>query len=82
MKSKITDKFQITIPKEIRKKMGISRDDTIEWAIENEKITIKPVRKTFYQLKGFLKVGKGNIEEDIEKAKRIIAEKNAPNYKP
>ncbi len=62
--------------------MGISRDDTIEWAIENEKITIKPVRKTFYQLKGFLKVGKGNIEEDIEKARRIIAEENAPNCKP
>jgi AbrB family looped-hinge helix DNA binding protein len=78
MKSKITDKYQITIPKEIRKKMGLSRDDSIEWAIENEKITITPVRKTFYQFKGYLKVGKGNIDEDIRKARSIIAETNKP----
>lgn len=78
MKTKITDKYQITIPKEIRKKMGLSRDDSIEWAIENEKITITPVRKTFYQFKGYLKVGKGNVDEDIRKAQSIIAETNKP----
>jgi len=78
VKTKITDKYQITIPKEIRKKMGLSRDDSIEWAIENEKITITPVRKTFYQFKGYLKVGKGNVDEDIRKAQSIIAETNKP----
>ena len=78
MKTKITDKYQITIPKEIRKKMGLSRDDSIEWAIENEKITITPVCKTFYQFKGYLKVGKGDIEHDISQAQRILAEENAP----
>jgi AbrB family looped-hinge helix DNA binding protein len=78
VKTKITDKYQITIPKEIRKKMGLFRDDSIEWAIENEKITITPVRKTFYQFKGYLKVGKGNVDEDIRKAQSIIAETNKP----
>ena len=78
MISKISDKFQITIPREIRKVLGLSHGDSIEWAIENDKITIKPVRKTFYQFKGSLKVGKGDIERDISQAKRILAEENAP----
>ena len=76
MKTKITDKFQITIPKEIRKKMNLSQKDSIEWTTEDGKIIIKPVKREFLKYKGYIKVGEGNIEEDIQAAKNLIAKKN------
>jgi AbrB family looped-hinge helix DNA binding protein len=76
MKTKITDKFQITIPKEIRKKMNLSQKDSIEWTIEEGKIIIKPLKRKFLKYKGYIKVGEGNIEEDIQTAKNLIAKKS------
>ncbi len=38
MLSKITSKFQITIPKEIRAKLKLLSNDSIEWVIEDSKI--------------------------------------------
>ncbi len=75
MKTKITDKFQITIPKEIRKKMNLSRKDSIEWTTEKGKIIIKPVKKEFLKYKGYIQVGEGDIEEDIRTARKLMAEK-------
>ncbi len=76
MKSKITDKFQITIPKEIRERMRLSRNDSIEWKIEQDKITIKPVNQPFLKYRGYIQVGKGNIYQDIKDARKFIAEKS------
>ena len=75
MKTKITDKFQITIPKEIRKKMNLSRKDSIEWTTEKGKIIIKPVKKEFLKYRGCIQVGEGDIEEDIRTATKLMAEK-------
>ncbi len=75
MKTKITDKFQITIPKEIRKKMNLSRKDSIEWTTEEGKIIIKPVKKEFLKYRGYIQVGKGDISEDIRAARKMIAKK-------
>ena len=75
MKTKITDKFQITIPKEIRKKMNLSRKDSIEWTTEEGKIIIKPVKKEFLKYRGCIQVGEGDIEEDIKTARKMMAEK-------
>ncbi len=75
MKTKITDKFQITIPKEIRKKMNLSRKDSIEWTTEKGKIIIKPVKKEFLKYRGYIQAGEGDIEEDIRTARKMMAEK-------
>ena len=75
MKTKITDKYQITIPKEIRKKMNLSRKDSIEWTTEKGKIIIKPVKKEFLKYRGCIQVGEGDIEVDIRTARKMMAEK-------
>lgn len=76
MKSKITDKFQITIPKEIRSRLKLARNDFLEWKFEKGYLIVRPLHDSFLNYKGKLKVGKGDIDKDIETAKRKLAGKN------
>ncbi len=75
MRSKITDKFQITIPKEIRRQLKLSRKDALEWNIEAGKVVVRPVKNPLLNYKGTIQVGAGNIKKDIEKARKMMAEK-------
>ncbi|GJQ57266.1 MAG: AbrB/MazE/SpoVT family DNA-binding domain-containing protein [Candidatus Scalindua sp. AMX11] len=76
MKSKITSKFQITIPKDIRDRLNLHVSDSIEWKIEKNRILVKPVNKPFLKYKGSIKIDSGNIKEDILKARKIRVLKN------
>ena len=76
MKSKITSKFQTTIPKKIREKMKLSVNDSIEWKMEDGKVILEPADKPFLKYRGAIAVGEGDIDKDISRAKRIIAKKN------
>ena len=73
MLSKITSKFQITIPREVRKKLKLGRNDSIEWVMENSKIYVRKPGDTLSQLKGSVRVGPGDIEKDIYSAKKTWA---------
>lgn len=76
MKSKITSKFQITIPRKIRERLHLSVSDSIEWKIEENRIFVEPANKPFLKYKGSIKVEAGNIKEDILKARRMWTLKN------
>ena len=76
MRSKITSKYQITIPREIRDCLHLSISDSIEWKIKKNKILVEPVNKPFLKYKGSIKIGPGNIKDDILKARKIRALKN------
>jgi len=76
MKSKITSKFQTTIPKNIREQMKLSVNDSIEWKMEKGKVILETAGKPFLKYRGSIAVGAGDIDEDIRKAKKVIAEKN------
>ncbi|MDN3514420.1 MAG: AbrB/MazE/SpoVT family DNA-binding domain-containing protein [Candidatus Brocadia sp.] len=76
MKSKITSKFQITIPREIRQKLHLSVSDSIEWKIEENRIFVEPADKPFLKYKGSIKIGAGNIKEDIREARKMWISKN------
>lgn len=73
MLSKITSKFQITIPREIRNKLKLGRNDSIEWVMEDSKVYIRQSKNSFEKFKGSIAVGEGDIENDINRAKRIKA---------
>lgn len=75
MKSAITSKFQTTIPKIIRETVKLSIHDTLEWKLEDGKITVYPVQKNFLQYQNYIKTGPGNIEDDLENAKTARAGK-------
>ncbi|WKZ16024.1 MAG: AbrB/MazE/SpoVT family DNA-binding domain-containing protein [Candidatus Jettenia caeni] len=76
MKSKITSKFQVTIPREIREKLHLSVSDSIEWKIEENRIFVEPADKPFLKYKGSIKVEAGNIKEDILEARKMWISKN------
>ena len=71
MKSKITSKYQITIPKEIRDRLNLGKSDLIEWKIENNKILVEAVNKPFLKYKASIKIKSGNIKEDILRSRRM-----------
>lgn len=75
MKSKITSKYQITIPSEIREKLKLNVSDAIECRIQGNRVYVEPVNKPFLKYKGIIKVGPGDIKEDIIKSRKIRAMK-------
>ena len=75
MKSKITSKFQVTIPREIRTRLKLEVADSIEWKIEGSKVVVEPVGKPFLEYRGIVKVGPGNIRKDIEQARNKRVER-------
>ncbi|MBE7445662.1 MAG: AbrB/MazE/SpoVT family DNA-binding domain-containing protein [Planctomycetia bacterium] len=76
MKSKITSKFQITIPREIRDRLNLRVSDAIEWKIKKNRIFVEPVNRPFLKYKGSIKIDAGDIKEDILKARRMWILKN------
>ena len=42
--AKLTDKYQITIPREVRRRLGLRAGDVIYLALEGEKIVLRGAR--------------------------------------
>lgn len=75
MLSKITSKYQTTVPKRIRDKLKLHVADNLEWKIEDDKVVVFPAGKEFLKYHSIIKVGSGKIKEDIEKARESMVEK-------
>ena len=75
MNSTVTSKFQTTIPKAVREKLGISVNDALEWVVEKGKVTIHPVHSDFLRYRGSVKTGAGDITADIQTARQRRLEK-------
>jgi antitoxin PrlF len=65
--AKITSKGQITLPKEVRKRLGIGPGDEIEFLEEDGRYLLKKKVKTspFDQYMGFLQNQKGSDPDKI-----------------
>lgn len=75
MQSVITSKYQTTIPKEIRDRLGLAVKDTLEWKIDKGRVVVYPARKNFLKYRNVVKTGRGDIAADIETARKIRIEK-------
>jgi AbrB family looped-hinge helix DNA binding protein len=75
MNSTVTAKFQTTIPKAVREKLGISVNDALEWIVEKGKVTVLPVHNDFLRYRGSVKTGAGDISADIQTARERRLEK-------
>lgn len=63
----LNQKSQLTITKEIRKKLGIGPNSRVEMVVKDERIEVHPMPKSdFLSLKGFIKAPK---EKDWKKAR-------------
>ena len=73
MESRITSKFQVTIPRAIREQLKLKVADTIDWQVEDGRVYVTPTEKPFLQYRGAIKTGPGEIEKDIRKARELRA---------
>jgi AbrB family looped-hinge helix DNA binding protein len=75
MHSTVTSKYQTTIPKAIREKLGITINDALEWGIEEGRAVVHPVQGSFLRFQGSVKTGAGDIAADIQAARKSRLEK-------
>lgn len=73
MTTRVTSKYQTTIPHEVRSFLKLSVDDPIHWSIRGNRVTILPAEKPLLKYKGKFKVGAGSIRKDIKQARKARA---------
>lgn len=75
MQSVITSKYQTTVPKFIRERLGIEVSDALEWTMEKGKAVVCPARRDFLHFRNTVKTGAGDILSDIDHARQARVEK-------
>lgn len=76
MNSTVTVKYQTTIPKGVRERLGIRVNDAIEWRVLKGKAEVLPVRTGFLRHRNVVHVGAGDLRADLEAARATRAEKH------
>ena len=71
---RVSPKGQITLPREIRRKLKIKAGDQMAVILDGEQIVFKPFTKTLLDMRGSIKV-KG--AQDFDKIRREVLKKRA-----
>ncbi|MDZ4726877.1 MAG: AbrB family transcriptional regulator [Leptospira sp.] len=56
------------MPKKILDSLKLTKEDVIEWAIDEKSIPIESANKPFLKYKGILNEGSSEIKSDVRKA--------------
>ncbi len=75
MISRITSKYQVTIPRAIRTALNLETADALEWTLQEGQAVVRPAAKPFLRYRAAIKVGAGSIAEDIQRARRLRGKK-------
>ena len=70
MLTKVTRNYQVTIPSEIRKKLGIKEGEYLDVSIEGDKIVLRKVESRWKTIKLGKKLSIDEIEKSIERGMR------------
>ncbi len=77
MQTVISSKFQTTIPKKIREQLSLSVSDALEWKVEDGRIIVTSPQADFLKYKNSIHVGEGDIQVDIQRARKKRADRHA-----
>ncbi len=69
IQSTITSKYQTTVPKEIRLKLGLRPRDVLRWEATSRDVRLVPARRGFLDRRGSLRVGSGSAVDDVRRAR-------------
>ena len=64
-KSTITSKYQTTVPKEVRLKLGVGPRDVLQWEVVGEQVRVTAADRSFLKRQGSIRVGAGSAAEDV-----------------
>ena len=70
VKSKITAKYQTTVPKLVRDELGLGPSDYLQWRIEAGEARVTPASHAFLEHRSKIQVGPGSVLDDIRRARR------------
>lgn len=70
MESTLTRKGQVTIPKEIRDRLGMKEGEKVIFVIRGEEVILKVVKGTILDLRG--SVRRSTSPEDLEKIRQSV----------
>ncbi len=68
--ARITSKGQITVPKEIRERLGVEPGDSLDFLFEQDRLEVKPIkRRKLAEFRGIFRVPKAySFEEERARA--------------
>ncbi len=80
-KARVTSKGQVTIPKEVRKALGVREGDSLVFEVENGGAHVSVVRKpvSFADYAGVWREGKGMTIEEVNAYVRDLRGHDDPN---
>ena len=65
LQTRIGRRGQITLPREVRKRIKVGEGDQIAFIIEGEQVIIKPITQSLLELRGSVKVSGEQDFDDI-----------------
>jgi AbrB family looped-hinge helix DNA binding protein len=74
-KSTITVKYQTTVPKEVREKLGVGPQDVLQWEVVDGYVRVRPASRAFLKRRGTIHVGPGSVVEDVRRARALRGSK-------
>ncbi len=69
-KSTLTNKYQTTVPKVIRQRLGLSPSDTLQWEYRDGRVVVSVARTGFLKHRGILEEGPTPAEAVRETRRR------------
>jgi len=74
-RSTLTVKYQTTVPKEVREKLGAKPGDVLQWEVVGSSVRVTAATPAFLTLQGSFKVGPGDPVDDVRKARELMGRK-------
>jgi AbrB family looped-hinge helix DNA binding protein len=71
VKSKITAKYQTTVPKLVRDELGLGPSDYLQWEVVAGEARVSPASHAFLEHRSKIQVGPGSVLDDIRGARRL-----------
>jgi AbrB family looped-hinge helix DNA binding protein len=69
-RSTLSKKYQTTVPREVREKLGIGPGDVLLWEVVGGLARVRPATRAFLARRGSIRVGSGSVVEEVRKARR------------
>lgn len=67
--STLTSDGQTTVPKEVREALHLEEGARLTWEVHGGKVAVTTERPAFWRWEGFIKVGPGDVVEDVARAR-------------
>jgi AbrB family looped-hinge helix DNA binding protein len=65
--ARITSKSQITIPKDVRERLGVEPGDTLEFQFEDDRLVVRPIRRRrLEEFRGLFPVAEAEVRDFAE----------------